>query len=233
MDIKTSNRILVIAAALLFIAVSSCSSKQAVTAATRKKEDVVADSAELKEYQGKKLSSINALRENSIKGPQKVDIEKYRLKITGLVDTSRTYTYRQILDSFPVHKRVITMNCVEGWDVTILYEGPLVRDLIRSAGIEPEAKIVIFHSVDGYTTSLPLPYFMENEVILAHKMNGVVLPAERGFPFHLAAEDKWGYKWAKWVEKIELSADTSYRGFWESQGYSNSGDLNKPMFDRR
>jgi DMSO/TMAO reductase YedYZ molybdopterin-dependent catalytic subunit len=48
-----------------------------------------------------------------------------------------------------------------------------------------------------------------------------------GFPFQLAAEDKWGYKWIKWVTKIELSNNPDYRGFWESRGYSNQGDIDK------
>lgn len=217
---------------LIFAFTNGCECNQAVTAATWQQE-VEPHSAELTEYEGIKLTSIRAFRENSIKGPQKLDIEAYRLKIDGLVDTARTYTYREVIDSFPVHKRVITMKCVEGWDVTILYEGPLVRDLIASAGSDSQAQIVIFHSTDGYTTSLPLSYFVDNDIILAHKMNGLPLLAERGFPFHLAAEGKWGYKWAKWVERIELSTDTSYRGYWEQRGYSNSGDLEGPKFDRQ
>lgn len=35
--------------------------------------------------------------------------------------------------------------------------------------------------------------------MLAYKMNGVTLPPERGFPFQVVAQSKWGYKWVKWV----------------------------------
>jgi DMSO/TMAO reductase YedYZ molybdopterin-dependent catalytic subunit len=72
---------------------------------------------------------------------------------------------------------------------------------------------------------------MANDILMAYKMNGVTLPPERGFPFELVAESKWGYKWIKWVTKIELSDDEDYRGFWESRGYSNSGDLDESFFD--
>ena len=65
---------------------------------------------------------------------------------------------------------------------------------------------------------------------MASKMNGVVLPPERGFPFQLVAEQKWGYKWIKWITKIELSSDTNYKGFWESRGYNDNGDLNGSKF---
>jgi DMSO/TMAO reductase YedYZ molybdopterin-dependent catalytic subunit len=125
---------------------------------------------------------------------------------------------------------VITLHCVEGWDVTLLWEGVLVRDLIREAGADPRANTVIFTAHDGYTTSFPLSYLMDNNIMLAYKMNNVTLPAERGYPFELVAEDKWGYKWIKWVEKIELSDNPNYKGYWEQRGYSNSGDLNGSYF---
>jgi DMSO/TMAO reductase YedYZ molybdopterin-dependent catalytic subunit len=59
----------------------------------------------------------------------------------------------------------------------------------------------------------------------------VTLPPERGFPFQLVAESKWGYKWIKWVTEIELTDDAGYRGYWESRGYSNIGDLDKEFFN--
>jgi DMSO/TMAO reductase YedYZ molybdopterin-dependent catalytic subunit len=90
---------------------------------------------------------------------------------------------------------------------------------------------VIFHAVDGYTSSLPLDYIRRNDILLAYSMNGVTLPAERGFPFQVVAESKWGYKWVKWVDGIELSNDTSYRGYWESRGYNNDGEQSGPMFE--
>jgi DMSO/TMAO reductase YedYZ molybdopterin-dependent catalytic subunit len=63
-------------------------------------------------------------------------------------------------------------------------------------------------------------------------MNGVTIPPERGYPFQLVAEQKWGYKWIKWVTEIELSDDVNYRGYWEQGGFSNDGSLDKPSFDR-
>ena len=123
------------------------------------------------------------------------------------------------------------MNCVEGWDVTILWEGVLLKDLFAEARVRPEAKLVIFRAQDGYSTSESLDYILRNNIILAHKMNEVVIPPERGFPFHLVAESKWGYKWAKWITDIELSDDTDFRGFWESRGYSNLGDRSKSFYE--
>ncbi len=185
---------------------------------------------EVRSYEGKDLSSIGDFRENSIKGPQYVNITDYRLTLTGLTNKTSVYTYNDVLDKYPNYTKVITLHCVEGWDVTLLWEGVLVRDLIRDAGIDPRANTVIFTAHDGYTTSFPLDYLMEHDILMAYKMNNVTLPAERGYPFQLVAEDKWGYKWIKWIEKIELTDDPKYRGFWEQRGYSNTGDLGKNFF---
>jgi DMSO/TMAO reductase YedYZ molybdopterin-dependent catalytic subunit len=187
--------------------------------------------AEVREYEGENLSSINDFRENSIKGPQYVDINDYQLQITGLVESPQSYGYDEVISLFPSYKKVVTLYCVEGWDVTILWEGVLVDDLLAAAGPLPEAKIAIFHAYDGYTTSLFLDYITDNDILMAYKMNEVTLPAARGFPFALVAESKWGYKWIKWIVKIELSDDEDYQGYWESRGYSDSGDLDESFFD--
>jgi len=187
---------------------------------------------EIREYEGERLSSVNDFQENSIKGPQRVDAESYRLKITGLVENPKIYTYDEVIKSHQDYGKVVTLNCVEGWSVTILWEGLLVRDLIKEVGALPNAKVVIFHAYDGYTTSLPLDYIIDNDIMIAYKMNGVALPPERGFPFQLVAESKWGYKWIKWVTEIELSDDVNYKGYWEKRGYSNDADLDEGFFEK-
>jgi DMSO/TMAO reductase YedYZ molybdopterin-dependent catalytic subunit len=187
-------------------------------------------SVEVREYQGQDLSSMNDFHENSIKGPQHINTSDYRLTITGLTNKTDVYTYQDILDRYPHYTKVVTLFCVEGWDATILWEGVQVRDLIRNAGVDPRANTVIFTAYDGYTTSFPLDYLMNNDIIMAYSMNNVTLPAERGYPFELVAQDKWGYKWIKWIEKIQLTDDPNYEGYWEQRGYSNTGDLEKNFF---
>lgn len=188
-------------------------------------------SVEISEYQGEKLGSIEDFRENSIKGPQYVDRNSYRLEVSGLVTAPVSNTYEDIL-KLPSYQKVVTINCVEGWSVKGLWKGVLVKDLLKSVMIKPEAKTVIFYAADGYTTSFPLDYLMNNDIIMANSLNGVELPPERGFPFQLVAEQKWGYKWIKWITKIELSSDTDYKGFWESRGYNNDGSLNGSKFSQ-
>jgi len=187
---------------------------------------------EINEYEGQKLSSVDDFRENSIRGPQQVDMNSYQLMINGLVDNPKNYTYDEVFNTYQNYKKVVTLDCVEGWSATILWEGVLVRDIIEQSSPLRNARVVIFHAYDGYTTSLPIDYIINNEIIMAHKMNEITLPPERGFPFQLVAESKWGYKWIKWITKIELSDNINYRGYWESRGYSNEADLDNGFFER-
>ncbi|MDD1705559.1 MAG: molybdopterin-dependent oxidoreductase [Methanoregulaceae archaeon] len=185
---------------------------------------------EVREYEGEQLSSIADFRENSIKGPQYINQSEYRLEINGLVTRTLSLPYDMVITGYPAYEKRVTLFCVEGWEVTILWEGVRVEDLLADAGVNPAANTVIIYASDGYSTSLPLDYIKDRDILLAYSMNGVVLPAERGFPFQLVAEDRWGYKWIKWVTKIEVSDDPAYRGYWEKRGYSQTGNLQKGFF---
>lgn len=150
--------------------------------------------------------------------------------LSGLVETSQNYKYDQVLE-FPKYTKMVRLNCVEGWSVDILWEGVLLKDIFDDIGVKPEANTVIFYAHDGYSTSLPLDFILNNNIIMAYKMNGVEISPERGFPFELVAEQKWGYKWIKWITKIELSDDKEYKGYWEQRGYSNDADLDKDFLE--
>jgi DMSO/TMAO reductase YedYZ molybdopterin-dependent catalytic subunit len=182
---------------------------------------------ELRTYQGQHLSSINDFRENSINGPQYLNLTTYRLQVTGLVQNPTNYTYDQLIGPFQSYKKIITLNCVEGWSVKILWEGIQLKDILNETQLLPTANTIILTAADGYTTSFPLDYIINQSIMLAYKMNNVTIPPERGYPFQLAAEGKWGYKWIKWVTDIQITNDPNYRGYWESRGYSNSGNLNQ------
>jgi len=182
---------------------------------------------EVNNYSGQKLSSVNDFVDTSINGTQYINVSTYRLSITGLVDNPEEYTYAQVIDDHQSYQKVVTLNCVEGWSATILWQGVLVRDLLNEAGPKPGATTVIFEGSDGYTSEFPISYFYDNDILMAYKLNNITLPAAEGFPFILVAENKWGYKWVEWITEINVSNDTSYEGYWESRGYSDSGDLNQ------
>ena len=194
-------------------------------------QDEDPEEVEIRDYEGAKLGSVEDFRENSIRGVQEIDIEEYRLQVTGLVEEDSEFTYEELQEMDHI-KKVVTLNCVEGWSVKALWEGIPLKDLFSEMNIAPEVNTVIFHAADGYTTSLSMAHIMDNNIIIADHLNGLQLPPEQGFPFQLVAEQKWGYKWIRWLTKIEFSADEDYQGFWESRGYSSDGDLDKPKFGK-
>jgi len=177
-------------------------------------------------YQGQKLTPINNMPKTSIKGTQYLNMSNYTLQVTGLVQNPRNYTYDEVLNH-TAYQKVVTLNCVEGWDATILWQGVLVSDILKDVKPLPSGTTIIFTAADNYTTSFPIDYLYNNNILLAYKMNNVTIPPEYGFPFQLVAESKWGYKWIKWVTKIEVSNNTNYTGYWESRGYTNGGNLNQ------
>ncbi len=143
-----------------------------------------------------------------------------------MVDHPLSLSYNEVR-ALDAHERLITLYCVEGWEATILWKGILLDELIAMAGAKPDAVTVIFGSVDGYTTSLPIQTIREKSLILAYGANNLDLPPAMGYPFIVVAEEKLGYKWARWVNSITLSDDANYKGFWEQAGYSNEAEVSK------
>ncbi len=136
--------------------------------------------------------------------------------------------------AYPQEDRLMDLDCVEGWSFTAKWTGPTLNSIFAAAKVKPEALIAIFHTTDvpeGYS-SLDLSYIRDNNIIIALKDNDITLTADRGFPFQVVAMSKFGYKWAKWITRIELSSDTTFRGYWESYGYNNNADVNGPPSNR-
>ncbi len=184
-------------------------------------------------FQGVKLTPIADQGNNALAGTQNIDKDSYTLTVDGLVEKPLTITY-DALAAYPQEEWLMDLNCVEGWSFTAKWTGPKLSSLFDDAAVKPDAKIAIFYSSDvptGYT-SLDVDYIVENDILLALKLNDLTIPAERGFPFQVVAKSKYGYKWAKWVTRIELSSDTDFRGYWENVGYNNNADDTGPAFEQ-
>lgn len=179
---------------------------------------------EIREYEGTKLDPSAGLPENSISGVQRVDISSYVLEVTGSVQQPVSLAYEEVL-ALPAYEKLITLHCVEGWDATVLWKGAMLKDIIAPAVVRETAQTVIFHCVDGYTSSLSLQAVIDKKMILAYSSNGITLPPSLGFPFIVVAEDRLGYKWARWVNEIELSDDPYLTGFWENRGFDSEADI--------
>ncbi|MFZ2499322.1 molybdopterin-dependent oxidoreductase [Methanosarcina sp.] len=216
--------LLVLIFSVIFVIASGCVSE-------KKESETYGNQTENLSYKGESLTPIAQQRNNAIEGTQYIDKESYRLRVEGLVENPRNFTYEEIT-GLPETSKVVDLNCVEGWSFTAKWTGVKMADLIAETGAGENATTVVFYSADGYSTSLDMDYLLENEIILAYKLNDVTLPPERGFPLQLVAESKYGYKWAKWIVRIEIS-NSPYKGYWEKKGYNNRADVGGPAFERR
>lgn len=187
---------------------------------------------EVTNYQNQSLTPVSAYinlitahPDVAIAGTQHVDQATYHLAITGMVNNPTNYTYDEVVDNFNSTLQVATLPCVEGWSATLLWQGVPISDLLQQPGVGPNATTLIFLAADGYTTSLPLSYVTENNIMIAYKMNNVTLTPQTGFPFFLVAKNQYGYKWIEWLTEINVSNDSNYLGFWESRGYPNNATV--------
>jgi len=96
--------------------------------------------------------------------------------VDGLVNKTLEYTYNDVVNNHQAYLKVVTLTCVEGWSATILWQGVLVNDLLKEAGVNPNATVVIFHASDNYTSALPMSYIVPNNIMIAYKMNNITLP---------------------------------------------------------
>ena len=223
---KPINLVILCLYLFVFTVVSGCLSSPQEPAVD---SNEASNEVEATEYNGIELTPIDKQGNNAIKGTQYIDRDTYKLQIDGLVENPAELTYDQIIE-YPSTSRVVDMNCVEGWGFTAKWTGVLVETLFNDVVVKENATTVIFYCADGYSTSHDLNYLLDNDIMLAYRINDVTLPQDRGFPLQLVAEDKYGYKWAKWITGIELT-DVEYSGYWETRGYNNKGDFGGPAFE--
>ncbi len=151
------------------------------------------------------------------------DPERWNFRVFGLVEEEVTFSYQEILQ-MPVTRVVADVHCVTGWSVLdTVWEGVSPRELLKRVKVLPDARFVLVHSEYGYTTNLPLEALLDDDVVLAYRLNGAPLPPEHGYPLRLVVPKRYLWKSAKWVRAFELLAEDK-PGYWEQRGYHNNAD---------
>lgn len=152
-----------------------------------------------------------------------IDPDQWELKVFGEVEQEMSWdwdAFRQL----PTVEITTDIHCVTGWSkFNTRWEGPRFRDFIELFGIKPTAKYVIAHAAHGFTNNVPLEIMMDDNVLLAWKYNGELLEPEHGFPVRTVVPQRYFWKSAKWLLKLEFSPEDK-PGFWEQAGYHNQGD---------
>lgn len=149
-----------------------------------------------------------------------VNTANWMLNIYGLVETPLALNWMDFR-SLPQTSDTSDFHCVTRWSqLDMVWEGVQARELLMMTGPLAAAKYVTMHGYDGYTTNLPLEALLDDDVMIAHSVNGHSLTAEHGGPVRIVVPKRYAWKGAKWLKAIELHA-ADRPGFWEVRGYHN------------
>ena len=155
--------------------------------------------------------------------PNIVPPRVWKLDIGGLVENPLTWTLDEFM-ALPQEDFVSDIHCVTQWSrFDNHWKGVSARRIMELVRPKVEARHVIFHSYDGYTTNVKREVFEEPDVLLAHSWEGKPLPRDHGGPVRVVIPSWYFWKSAKWVTRIEFAAEDR-PGFWEVRGYHNEGD---------
>ena len=162
----------------------------------------------------------------------------WRLMVDGLVERPASYSLAE-LERLPARTQITRHDCVEGWSAIGGWTGTPLALLLRASVLKPEARFVVAHCADTYSgtphkggderagryyESIDLVDAFHPQTILAYRLNGAPLPVQNGAPLRLRVERQIGYKHAKYVMRIEVTARLDLigggkGGFWEDRGY--------------
>jgi len=151
-------------------------------------------------------------------GPQ-----KFRLDIDGSVENRLSLRLDEFM-ALPQSDSVSDMHCVTQWSrYDNRWKGVSAQALLAIVRPAPEARHVIFHAYDGYTTNIRLDQFDQPDVFLVHQWEGKPISREPGGPVRMLVPRLYLWKSAKWLRRIQFTI-SDHKGFWEVRGYHNNAD---------
>lgn len=154
-----------------------------------------------------------------------LDLAKWTFTVQGLVEKPATWNWEEF-QTLPRVKVFADFHCVTRWSrLGNLWEGPSTKELVRLAGgVSSKAKYVLVHGHDyGWTTNLPLEYFLAEDALVAITHDGEPLSSDHGGPARLIVPQLYAWKSAKWAAGVEFR-ETDLAGYWEEGGYHMRGD---------
>jgi DMSO/TMAO reductase YedYZ molybdopterin-dependent catalytic subunit len=161
----------------------------------------------------------------------RVDLSRWTLRVTGMVDDPLTLRYDDLLAMDLVEDHV-TIGCVSNYVGGSLvgnarWTGVRLAEVLERAGLQPGATQVVGRSVDGFTVGFaPEVVFDGREPMIALAMNGDPLPAAHGFPARLIVPGLYGYVSAtKWLSEIELTTWDGFDAYWVPRGWAKTAPI--------
>jgi DMSO/TMAO reductase YedYZ molybdopterin-dependent catalytic subunit len=139
--------------------------------------------------------------------PQTPTPAPLQVTITGLVDNPLTLTANNVSD-FPQYGRASTMVCPDGAYETeqATWQGVLLSDLFKAAQIRPKAqKFTVYSDFDGYKQTFKLRELEHKDIFLAITKDERPMTFYEGAPARIVAHEEWGFRWVRWVNRIEVT----------------------------
>ena len=153
----------------------------------------------------------------------------WKLVIDGVVENPVTLDWAAF-QAEPQTVKTSDIHCVTSWSrYDNGWTGVATRDLLDLVMPKPEARFVVLHSYDRYTTNITLEDFAAEDSIAAHAWEGQPLTREHGGPVRLVVPHLYFWKSAKWLKRIEFTTKDA-PGYWEVNGYHNRAD---PWLEQR
>ena len=164
----------------------------------------------------------------------KVDLASWDFRIFGRVEEEVTWNWEQF-NRLPRTNVLMDIHCVTRWSkVDTVWEGVSLATLVAEGFIKPkpDARYVVQHCEQNYTTNTPLELALQPNFLLATHYDGQPLTPDHGYPLRAVVgsfadrtEKGTAYFWkgGKWLRGLEFLADDK-PGFWENAGYHNEAD---------
>ncbi len=160
-----------------------------------------------------------------------VSTDGWRLRVHGMVEKEIELDFDQLLARDMV-ERDITLTCVSNevggrYAGSARWLGAPLADLLKDAGVDPAADMILSTSSDGMTISTPTAVVMDGrDALLAVGMNGEPLPATHGFPVRMVVPGLYGYVSAtKWLVDLELTRFGDTEAYWTERGWAEKAPI--------
>ena len=157
-------------------------------------------------------------------GAPEIDLATWKFEVEGLVEKPLRFSLDEFIQ-LPAVKVYADFHCVTRWSrLDNVWTGVSAREIAKLASVKPEAKFVLALAYDyGWTTNVPIEYFLKEDSLFAFMHDGAPIPSEHGGPVRLIIPQLYAWKSAKWVKGVRF-LEHDEAGYWEEGGYHMRGD---------
>ena len=134
------------------------------------------------------------------------DLNSWRLEVGGLVERPGEFTLSQLRE-LPLIRFSARMVCVEGWSFRAEWEGFTVDALGDIVRARQTAQWIGIRCLDDYYEYVSMGDMRHPRAIFVLGMNGRLLSEDHGAPLRLLIPQKYAYKSAKAIKRVEFLAE--------------------------